>query len=65
MCADIVKCVCIGVELAKTNFIISAHILCTNFSVFENPSVSLYMLYRCSVTTADAQDKRRIMTNCV
>lgn len=43
MCADTVKWVCSSVELVQTNFIISAHILCTNFSVFENPSMSLYM----------------------
>ena len=42
ICADIVKCVCSGVELVQTNFIIFAHILCTNFSVFENPSMYLY-----------------------
>ena len=43
MCAYIVKFVCSDVELVQTNFIISAHILCTKFSVFDIPF--MYVCY--------------------
>jgi hypothetical protein len=46
-------------KLLRTNFIISADILSINFNVFNNPPLFFCVLWWCSVTLEDNQDKSK------